>query len=314
MSATLRFDGVTVRYPGASRNALEEISFTVPAGSLTAVVGPSGCGKSTLLRTVNRMIEVERGTVLLDDRPITESDPVALRRGIGYVIQAIGLFPHMTVAENVAVVPRLLGWEHARIAERIDEVLELVRLDPRRVRDRRPAQLSGGEQQRVGVARALAAYPRLLLMDEPFGAVDAVVRASLQDEMRAIVHDAGTTTLLVTHDVDEALRLADRIALLRDGRLVQEGTPAELLLHPADDGARALLNADDPVRRLQVLRVRDAVRPDHTTRTLPTIAATASLREGLVQLLNGAPALAVIENGTRIGTIDFEALRAVLVR
>ncbi len=224
---------VVVSYPGTGRNAVDDVSLDVAAGEFVVLLGPSGCGKSTFMRTINRLVVPDRGTVEIDGRDVRDGSPETLRRGIGYVIQAVGLFPHLTIGRNVAIVPELLGWDAARIAARVDELLALVQLDPSRYRDRHPRELSGGEQQRAGVARALAAEPRVLLMDEPFGAVDAIVRLSLQDAMRHI-HDAlGTTILFVTHDVDEALRIADRIVVMRAGKLEQVAPPLEILAKPA---------------------------------------------------------------------------------
>ena len=219
----ISFRHVTARYPGSSRNAVDDISFDVGAGELVVLLGPSGCGKSTLLRTVNRLVPLESGEVAVDGIDVAELDAVELRRGIGYVIQAIGLFSHMTVAQNVAVVPSLLGWGRPDIDSRVDELLRMVGLDPSLYRKRYPSQLSGGEAQRIGVARAIAARPRALLMDEPFGAVDAVVRATLQRELVRIVRELKTTTIFVTHDVDEAFRLADRVVVMRAGRVEQVG-------------------------------------------------------------------------------------------
>jgi osmoprotectant transport system ATP-binding protein len=226
----------------------------VPAGSFTVLLGPSGCGKSTLLRTVNRLVIPTAGTVTLGDRDVASFEPTALRRSIGYVIQAVGLFAHMTVAQNIAIVPELLHWDRERIARRVDELLELVGLDPQRYRNRAPRELSGGEQQRVGVARAIAAEPQVLLMDEPFGAVDAIARRSLQDEMLRIVRTLQTTILFVTHDVEEALRLADRIAVMREGKLVQYATPEEVLRAPASPYVAQLFAMNADLRRYEALR------------------------------------------------------------
>ena len=212
------------------------------------MLGPSGCGKSTLLRTVNRLVPLDAGSVEVDEHDVSRVDPVELRRGIGYAIQAVGLFNHMTVAQNVGAVPSLLGWKRSEIDARVDELLKLVGLDPARYRDRRPRALSGGEAQRIGVARALAAKPGLLLMDEPFGAVDALVRAGLQREFARIVRELGTTTLFVTHDVDEALTLADRIVVMRDGRVEQAGAPGEMLELPATPYVRDLFALSRPGR------------------------------------------------------------------
>lgn len=218
------------------------------------VLGPSGCGKSTLLRTVNRLAVPVSGSVYVGERDVAAQDPVQLRRGIGYVIQAVGLFGHMTVAQNIAVVPSLLGWDRDRTAARVDELLGLVDLEPQRYRHRYPRELSGGEQQRVGVARAIAAEPPVLLMDEPFGAVDAIVRRSLQDEIRRIASALHTTILFVTHDVDEALRLADRIVVMREGRIEQHGTPEQILREPATPYVAQLFAIDPELRRYDALR------------------------------------------------------------
>jgi osmoprotectant transport system ATP-binding protein len=258
--AALRLRGVGVRYRGAASAAVHAVDLDIRAGELAVFLGPSGCGKSTLLRTINRLIEPTAGTIAIDDVDITTLDAVTLRRGIGYVIQAVGLFPHLTIGANIGVVPTLLGWDARRIAERVDALLALVRLEPARYRDRLPRELSGGEQQRVGVARALAAEPRLLLMDEPFGAVDAIVRTSLQDEIRAIHRELGTTIIFVTHDVDEALRIADRIVVMSAGTIVQNDTPLRVLEAPASDVVRGLVGIDAESRRNAAARpllVRD---------------------------------------------------------
>ena len=246
--------GLSVRYPGATVAAVNDVDLAIEAGEFAVLLGPSGCGKSTLLRTINRLVEPSAGTLLIDDVDIRQRDATKLRRGIGYVIQAVGLFPHYTVAKNVAVVPELDGWDPARIKRRIDELLRLVGLDPATYRDRRPRQLSGGEAQRVGVARALAAEPHVLLMDEPFAAVDAIVRASLQEEIARVHRELRTTIVFVTHDVDEALRLADRIVVMNAGRVVQTGPPDEILEHPADDFVRRLVGVDEETRRLALER------------------------------------------------------------
>jgi osmoprotectant transport system ATP-binding protein len=252
--ARVELRGVGVRYPNAARPAVHGVDLVVAAGEFAVLLGPSGCGKSTLVRTINRLVEPTAGSVTIDGVDLRQRDPDELRRGIGYVIQAVGLFPHYTVAQNVAVVPGLRGWERARIDARVDELLELVRLPPAQYRDRKPRQLSGGEAQRVGVARALAARPRVLLMDEPFAAVDAIVRASLQDEIERVHRALGTTIVFVTHDVDEALRLADRIVVMNAGSVVQAAAPTDLLEHPADDFVRHLVGVDAETRRLALER------------------------------------------------------------
>ncbi|MEO7039368.1 MAG: ABC transporter ATP-binding protein [Candidatus Elarobacter sp.] len=243
-----------VRYSNAVAAAVHDVDLTIEAGTFAVLLGPSGCGKSTLLRTINRLVEPTSGTVLIDGGDVRERDVTELRRRIGYVIQAVGLFPHYTVAQNIAVVPQLLGWDRARIDRRVDELLGSIRLDPATYRNRKPRELSGGEAQRVGVARALAVEPHVLLMDEPFAAVDAIVRASLQDEIARVHAELGTTVVFVTHDVDEALRLADRIVVMNAGRVVQTDTPANILEHPADDFVRHLVGVDAQTRRLATER------------------------------------------------------------
>ena len=310
-AASIRARGVVVRYPGQTRDAVAGVDLDVEAGRFVVLLGPSGCGKSTLLRTFNRLVEPHAGSIVVDGIDVRSADPVALRRGIGYVIQAVGLFPHMSVAQNIAVVPDLLGWEKGRIAQRVDELLRLVRLDPQRYRARRPRELSGGEQQRVGVARALAAHSHILLMDEPFGAVDAIVRLALQDETVAIHRALGTTIVFVTHDVDEALRIADRIVVMREGRIVQDDTPLRILTHPATPFVAELLDARDVVRRLGLLRVRDAMGPPNETAS-GEIDANASLHEALNLMLEGVERLNVVKDGARAGTLAFNDIRRAL--
>jgi osmoprotectant transport system ATP-binding protein len=249
--ATIRFRGVSARYPGADRDAIRNVNLEVEAGSFTVLVGPSGCGKTTLLRTVNSLAQKRAGSIEIDGVDTATLDPVAMRRTIGYAIQATGLFAHLSVAQNVAIVPSLLRWDRRRIDERVDEMLSLVRLDPARYRDRRPRELSGGEAQRVGVARALAAKPRVLLMDEPFGALDAIVRKQLQRELHDIVRNAHTTTLFVTHDVNESLALADRIVVLEDGEVAQVATPLDILTNPRTPFVRELFADDETIADLR---------------------------------------------------------------
>jgi osmoprotectant transport system ATP-binding protein len=249
--AAIRLRGIYARYTGSDRDAVRDVSLDIEPGSFTVFVGPSGCGKTTLLRTVNRLAPLRAGSVEIDGTDIATLEPVAMRRTIGYAIQAIGLFAHMSVAQNVGIVPGLLRWEKARIDARIDEMLQLVRLDPGRYRNRRPRELSGGEAQRVGVARALAANPQVLLMDEPFGALDAIVRKRLQDELREIVRSAGTTTLFVTHDVNESLALADRIVVLAEGSISQIATPLEILANPKTPFVRELFSEDEAIVALR---------------------------------------------------------------
>ena len=257
-AATLELRNVTKRYPGQDRAAIENLSLTVPAGEICVLVGPSGCGKTTAMRMVNRMIDLTEGDILLDGKSVTDRTPFELRREIGYAIQQIGLFPHQTIGGNIATVPKLLGWDRARIRARIDELLELVQLDPDEMRDRYPAQLSGGQRQRIGVARALAADPPLMLMDEPFGAIDPINRDRLQNEFLRLQRDIRKTVVFVTHDIDEAIKMGDRIAVLKvGGKLAQYATPAELLMSPADDFVKDFVGADRALKRLALQRVRD---------------------------------------------------------
>jgi len=309
----VRIRNVVVAYPGADRRAVDDVSLDVAGGELIVMLGPSGCGKSTLLRTINRLVVPDSGSVEVDGKDVRAETPEALRRGIGYVIQAVGLFPHMTVGKNIGIVPELLGWDRPRIDARVDELLELVQLEPARYRGRVPRELSGGEQQRVGVARALAAEPRVLLMDEPFGAVDAIVRAALQAETLRIHAVLGTTIFFVTHDVDEALRVAGRIVVMQAGKIVQADTPLRLLARPASAYVEELLDAKDAVRRLGLMRVRDAMAPVNGAPTQGRIDAECSLRDALSLFLEGAELLAVGEGEAGIaGTLAFADVRRAI--
>ncbi|MGF3026197.1 ABC transporter ATP-binding protein [Methylobacterium aquaticum] len=302
----IRFEGVAKTYAGQSRPALNAFDLAVAAGTTCVLIGPSGCGKSTALQMVNRLVAPSAGRVLVEGRDVTGLDPIALRRRIGYVLQGVGLFPHRTVAQNVATVPGLLGWPRARIRDRIDAMLHLVGLSPEEYRDRRPDALSGGQRQRVGVARALAADPPVLLMDEPFGAVDPVARTRLQDEVRGILARLGKTVLMVTHDLDEAVRMGDTVALMRDGRLVQVGPPATLLAAPADAFAADFIGGDRLLRRLSLLRARDHAEPE-AAGDGPRLAPDASLKDALALLLaSGRERVAIGD-----GSVTLSALRAV---
>lgn len=256
-ASPVRFESVTKRYPDADSVAVQDLSFEVPAGEICVLVGPSGCGKTTALRMVNRTVEMTSGNILIGGRSVKEGDAARLRREIGYVIQQIGLFPHRTIAQNIGTVPALLGWEKERIRARSAELLELIGLDPE-YGDRYPSQLSGGQQQRVGVARALAVDPPVMLMDEPFGAIDPINRGRLQNEFLRLQSELRKTILFVTHDVDEAIKMGDRVAVLRKGgQLAQFATPTELLMSPADDFVEDFVGADRALKRLALMRVRD---------------------------------------------------------
>jgi osmoprotectant transport system ATP-binding protein len=239
------------RFPGSEHPAVDRLTLTIPEGEVCVLIGPSGCGKTTTMRIVNRMIEPDGGRVTVAGRNVMDVDPVELRRHIGYVIQQIGLFPHWSIANNVATVPRLLGWDKARIDIRVRELLTMVRLEEGEFGGRFPQELSGGQRQRVALARALAVRPHILLLDEPFGALDPVTREAVAADVREIHHKLGLTTLMVTHDMTEALLMADRIAVMRDGHLVQVGTPRELVAHPADDFVAQLI--ETPRRRARAL-------------------------------------------------------------
>ncbi len=282
-AATVAFEHVSKQYGGRSDGpaAVNDLSFSVPAGATCVLVGPSGCGKTTSLKMVNRLIEPTAGRILIDGQDIAAQNPVELRRGIGYVIQQVGLFPHETIAENVSVVPRLLGWSAKRRRERADDLLRLVGLDPARYIRRYPSELSGGEQQRVGVARALAADPPLLLMDEPFAAVDPIVRARLQDELLRLQRELGKTILFVTHDIDEAIKMGDLVAVMQEGgTLAQFAPPAELLARPASDFVARFVGADRALKRLTLRHVRDLPLEPAPVATPDETPADVRRREG----------------------------------
>lgn len=243
MSTAVEFKDVSKSFPGMSHPALDHVSLKIEEGELVCVLGTSGGGKTTLIKLINRLHDPDAGQVLVEGRDVAQADPVELRRGIGYVIQQTGLFPHMTVAENIACVPEILKWDRARITARVDELLNLVGLDPVEFKNRYPRQLSGGQQQRVGLARALAANPSLMLFDEPFGAIDAITRATLQDELLRIHRGSGKTFIFVTHDIAEALKLGTKVLVLDQGRVQQYGTPREVLESPATPFVRALLES-----------------------------------------------------------------------
>jgi osmoprotectant transport system ATP-binding protein len=295
-AASVEFRDAGKRFPGQRQPAIEDLSLEVPAGEICVLVGPSGCGKTTALRLVNRMIELSQGDILLDGMSIRTRAAADLRRGIGYVIQQIGLFPHLTIGENIAVVPELLRWDKQRIAKRVNELLDLVSL-PGDMRDQYPAQLSGGQRQRVGVARALAADPPVMLMDEPFGAIDPINRERLQNQFLRLQSELKKTILFVTHDIDEAIKMGDRVAVLqRGGVLAQYATPPELLMTPADDFVEDFVGADRALKRLSLLRVRDVdlwkaplARVGEPTASVRAEIAEADLPHPLVVDADGRP-------------------------
>ncbi|TWF58456.1 ABC transporter ATP-binding protein [Neorhizobium alkalisoli] len=277
----IRMENVTKRYAESGAPSVDNLTLDVPEGSTVALIGPSGCGKTTTMRMINRLIEPTEGRIFVNGEDVTEADPVLLRRQIGYVIQNVGLFPHMTIAENIASVPKLLGWDQRRIDTRTLELLDLVGLDPKEMLKRYPRQLSGGQRQRIGVARALAADPAVLLMDEPFGAIDPIARTRLQDEFKQILKSVKKTVVLVTHDLDEAIRLGDRIAIMKTGKIVQYDTPDTILSKPIDDFVANFVGIDRAIKRLSLFTVADAMVAGAPAASGPSVAATANLRDAL---------------------------------
>jgi osmoprotectant transport system ATP-binding protein len=319
--AMIRLEGVGKRYADGTV-AVQELDLEVAAGEMVVLVGPSGCGKSTTLKMINRLIEPTSGRIFLEGRDVTSEDPVKLRRRIGYVIQQIGLFPHQKIVTNVATVPSLIGTPRAEAHQRARELLDLVGLDPATFADRYPRQLSGGQQQRVGVARALAADPPVLLMDEPFAAVDPIVRARLQDEFLRLQADLGKTVVLVTHDIDEAVKMGDKVAVLaQGGHLAQYATPAELLGHPADDFVADFVGSTAGLRRLTVTKLdRKHLEPLDGVVTGDLAAAVdldSTLEHALAVLLRDDKAVVGVKDGAQfVGVLTpdgiHKALRASL--
>jgi osmoprotectant transport system ATP-binding protein len=312
-AAELVFDHVTKRYPGQERPAVDDLSLTIPAGDLCVLVGPSGGGKTTAMKMVNRLITITEGDITIDGRSVRAMDLTELRRGIGYVIQQVGLFPHMTVEGNVATVPRLLGWSKQRIGERVGELLRLVGLDPDSDRRRYPAELSGGQRQRVGLARALAANPPLMLMDEPFGAIDPITRARLQDEFLRLHHELRKTVIFVTHDIDEAIKMGDRIAILRDGGvLAQYDTPDGILGNPADEFVERFVGPDRALKRLALRTLGELeLRPlDGVPAEAPRLPVDASQRTAISVLIGAHADRLVVtrDGGEELGVVTRDDL------
>ena len=307
----ISLEKVTKAYEGAQRPAVDSLTLDAHDGEVMILIGPSGCGKSTTLRMVNRLIEPDSGTILLDDMDVRTMRVEELRRSIGYAIQGVGLFPHWSVHENIGTVPWLLGWDKARIDARVTELLGLVGLDPERYDGAYPDELSGGEAQRVGVARALAADPPVLLMDEPFGAVDPLTRDRLQREFLDIQSRLKKTVVFVTHDVDEAVRLGDRIAIMRDGQLVQYDTPERILAYPCDEFVAGFVGGERALKRLSLARVASLIEPaEGLSANGPRVRVGADLREALARILeSGEDRVAVVdESGVTIGALTLDGL------
>lgn len=322
--AKIEFHEITKHYPGAPQAAVDAVSFDVPEGSTCMLVGTSGSGKTTLLRMVNRLIEPSSGEIIIDGKNVLQENPIVLRRRIGYVIQQVGLFPHLTIAENVRVTAEIAGgWTKQKLAQRVDELLDLVGLSPAEYSKRFPRQLSGGQQQRVGLARALATNPTIMLMDEPFGALDAITRARMQNELLRIQRDVQKTIVFVSHDIEEAFKLGDQIAVLDQGKLVQLGTPIDLLANPANEFVRKLVGADSILRQLEYLPVSDALdrEPEAVSSAHwgdgATCTSDATLLQAMLELLQtNAPALTVQDKDTHepIGTVTLASINREITR
>jgi osmoprotectant transport system ATP-binding protein len=307
----IEFKGVSKTYPGSDTSVVNDLSLRVPEGEICVLVGPSGCGKTTTMRMVNRLIEPTDGEILIDCEPNTAMSGTQLRRKIGYAIQQIGLFPHRTIAENIATVPSLLGWDKGRIRSRVDELLELVGLDPNDYRSRYPAELSGGQQQRVGVARAMAADPPIMLMDEPFGAVDPITRERLQDEFLNIQQNIKKTIVFVTHDIDEAIKIGDKIAILKQGGfLAQYDTPENILANPNSEFVASFVGNDRILKRLSLTRVGDLQLepPNGGTEGLPRIDGRLTVRDALSEILGSGSTKGVVEDNGERRLLTIEAI------
>src|SRR5262245_23509113 len=313
-AAEIVFDHVTKRYPGRAEPAVDDLTLTIPAGEICVLVGPSGGGKTTAMKMVNRLVDITEGDILIGGRSVRSLDVTELRRSIGYVIQQTGLFPHMTIADNVATVPRLLGWDRHRIDQRVDELLDLVDLPAVDYRDRFPTQLSGGERQRVGLARALAADPPAMLMDEPFGALDPITRARLQHELLRIQRELRKTIIFVTHDIDEAILLGDRIAILREGGvLAQYDTPEALLSHPADDFVARFVGADRGIKLLALRRLDELELHPPDGVVAPSAPGSTTLRDALSLMITAGSKTLVVEgdDGAPRGVVTIDEFAEV---
>jgi osmoprotectant transport system ATP-binding protein len=298
---------VSKRFVGQRRPAVTDLSLEIDEGETVCLVGPSGCGKTTTMRMINRLIEPTSGSIVVDGRDVMQQDPVALRRGIGYVIQSIGLLPHRTVAENIATVPNLVGWDDERVRRRVDELRDIFQLDPE-LMDRYPSELSGGQRQRVGVARALAVDPPVMLMDEPFAAVDPIVRARLQDQFLDIQRQLRKTIVFVTHDIDEAIKMADRITILNIGGVVEQfATPEEVLRAPASEFVERFVGAERGLKRLALIRVSDIQVQEG-----PVVPLTAAAEEARREMARfGFDWVSVVDDGQMLGWVDASGLDGI---
>ena len=318
--ATIQLQGVTKNYPGQAEPAVDHITMDIAAGEIVVLVGPSGCGKTTTMKMINRLIEPTSGKILIGGTDVLKLDADEHRRNVGYVIQQIGLFPHMRIAENIGLVPRMLGWSRRKTAERVEELLEVVGLAPGEYARRYPRELSGGQQQRVGVARALAADPPVMLMDEPFGATDPITREHLQNEFLRLQRELRKTIVFVTHDFDEALKMGDRIAVMRSQSVIaQYDTPEAILAAPVDDYVGSFIGAGGQLKRLGLMRLRDVeLRPVPARKSLPLITIEATLRDALDMMLeNGSGKVLVAEGesgaGEVLGAIRMDDLMAAII-
>jgi osmoprotectant transport system ATP-binding protein len=309
----INMEHVTKRFTKDGPAFVDDLSLVVAEGTTTALIGPSGCGKTTTMRMINRLIDPTDGKIIVNGKDVTKVDPVQLRRHIGYVIQQVGLFPHMTIEQNIAAVPKLLGWNEAKIKSRTNELLDLVGLDPKEMLKRYPRQLSGGQRQRIGVARALAADPPVLLMDEPFGAIDPIARTRLQDEFRHILQRVRKTVVLVTHDLDEAIRLGDRIAIMKDGKIVQYDTPDAVLSRPANGFVENFVGIDRAIKRLSLFTVSHAMSKDASRAGANTVKPESNLRDALALMVAAnSDMLAVVgEDGAVQGQLTRDAIFSV---
>lgn len=304
MGSVIRFERVSKVYADGTR-AVDDVSFEIEQGECVTFVGPSGCGKTTTVKLLNRLVEPTSGTIYLNGQDTAKVDVISLRRSIGYVIQDVGLFPHMTVAENIALVPRLIGWPESKRESRTDELLNLVGLEPGAFRNRYPLQLSGGQRQRVGVARGLAADPPVILMDEPFGALDPITRAQLQDEFLRLRSRLKKTILFVTHDIDEAIKLGDRIAVMRNGKIVQFAPPATILKAPADPFVKDLVGKERGLKLMKLSRISDLVEP--VADPIPENTAIAEAKR-LMAARKVDHLMVVDAEGRFVGVVPFESL------